>query len=180
MTEEAVPVIGLGNRVPGPVRQFGIDKNDADTLVLGVGVAPHIPVAPGIVARLARFLKPRVLIGGVVQDHFHDHAYAALMGRLQETFEIFKIAVAGMDRGVIGNVVAVVAQRRRKKRHEPDGIDAQLLKVVELLRQTAEIADSIRVGIEKCADVDLVDDGVFVPELVLRYGQGCSLPQFTA
>ena len=85
-----------------------------------------------------------------------------------------------MDRSVVRDVVAVVAQWRGEERHQPDGIDAQFLKIVELLRQSAEIADAIRVGIEKCADVDLVDDGVLVPELVLRHGQSVSLLHFTA
>ncbi len=85
-----------------------------------------------------------------------------------------------MDRKIIRDIVAVVAQRRRKKRHQPDGIDAQLLKIVELLRQAPKVANAVRVGIEKCADVDLVDDGVLVPELVLRHGQGISLLQFTS
>ena len=35
-----------------------------------------------------------------------------------------------------------------------------------------------RIGVIERADVDLVDDGVLVPELVLRYGQRSSLPQF--
>ena len=115
-----------------------------------------------------------MLIGGVVEHHFDDHPYAALVGSLEKRLEVLESAVTRMDRTIIGDVVAVVAQRRREKRHQPDSIDAQFLQVVELLRQAAEIADAVRVAIEKCADVDLVDDGVLVPELVLRHGQAFS------
>ena len=121
-----------------------------------------------------------MLIGGVVQNHFHDHAYPALMGGLQEALEIIEIPVTRMHRKIVRDIVAVVAQRRRKEWHQPDGVDPQILKIVELLCQAAEIADSICVGVEKRADVDLVDDGVFVPELVLRHGQGFSLLRFTS
>ena len=97
------------------------------------------------------------------------------MGGLKKTLEVFEIAVTGMDGSVIGNVVAVIAQRRGKEWHQPDGVDAQFLQIIELLRQAAKIADSIRIGVVKRADVDLVNDGVLVPELVLRQGQKLSL-----
>ena len=180
VAEETVPVVCLGNRVPGPVGEFGIHENDAHALILGVGVAPDIPIAARDCPATSRFLKPGMLVGGVVQNHFDDHADAALVGGLEKELEVVEIAVAGMDGGVVGDVVAVIAQRRRKERHQPDGVDTQFLQVIELLGQAAKIADAIAVGIEKRADVDLVDDGVLVPELVLRHGQGFSLLQFTS
>ena len=68
-----------------------------------------------------------------------------------------------MNVGVVGDVVAVVAQRRGTEGQQPDGGDAQVLQVVELLRQAAEIADAVGHAVEEGADVDFVDDGVFVP-----------------
>jgi hypothetical protein len=50
MTEESVPVIRLRDGIPSPVRDLGIDKNDGDAPVTSVGVAPNVPIAPGIVA----------------------------------------------------------------------------------------------------------------------------------
>ena len=143
MAEEAMPVIVLRNRVPCPVRQFGIDEDDADAADIACRCRSRHTSRAWVVSRLARFLKPGMLIGGVVQHHFDDHANAALMGSLEKGFEIVERAVAGMDGGVVGDVVAVVAQRRREKRHEPDGIDPQLLQIVELLREAPEIANAI-------------------------------------
>ena len=40
--EEAVPEVGLGHRIPGPVRLFGIGEDDARVPVLLVRVAPHV------------------------------------------------------------------------------------------------------------------------------------------
>jgi hypothetical protein len=68
-----------------------------------------------------------------------------------------------MNRTVIGYVIAVVAQWGRKKRHQPDGIAAKFLNVVQTLRQTLKIADAIPVGVIKRPNVYLVDDGIFVP-----------------
>ena len=121
-----------------------------------------------------------MLIGSVVQDQFDDDTDAALVGGLKKSFEIVQIAVTGVDGPVFRDVIAVVAQGRGKERHQPDGVDAQFLQVIELLRQTPEIADAVCIGVEKCAHVDLVDDRVFVPERVLRHGQGDSLLRFNA
>src|SRR5580765_3553364 len=111
MTEESVPVIFLGNRVPGPVREFRVHENDAHTLILGVGVAPDVPIALGIVARLARLLEPGMLIGSVVQNQFDDDTDTALVGGLEECLKIFEIAVTGVDRPVFSDVVAIITQR---------------------------------------------------------------------
>jgi hypothetical protein len=73
-----------------------------------------------------------------------------------------------MDGTVIGDVVTVVAQGRRKKRHQPDGIYAQFLHVIELLGETLKVADAIAIAVEERANVDLVDDGLFVPARLAR------------
>jgi len=98
------------------------------------------------------------------------------MGRLKKSFEVIEVAVTGVDGKIVGDVISVIAQGRGKERHQPDGIDTEFLKMVELLGQAAEIADAVAVGVEKCADVDLVDDCVLVPELVLRRGQSFFSP----
>ena len=105
-----------------------------------------------------------MLVRGVVQHHFDDDADSALVRGVQETLEIVQGAVAGMDRGVVGDVVAVVAQRRREKGHQPDGVDAQILQIIQLLREAAEVADAVAVAVVKRADVDLIDDRVLVPK----------------
>ena len=89
----------------------------------------------------------------------------------KKELEVVKISVVGVDGVVVGDVIAVVFQRRGKERHEPDRIDAQLLKIVEFLGQATKIADTVAVGVEKRADVDLVDDCILVPEAVLSCSQ---------
>ena len=115
MAEETVPVVGFGNRVPSPVGHFGIDKDDPSPLVPRVGVAPDIPVAAGIVSRTSRLLKPRMLIRGMIQNHLNDHSDAAFVSGVKKLLEVFERPVTGMNRAVISNVIAVVAQRRREE-----------------------------------------------------------------
>src|SRR5262249_21845487 len=69
-----------------------------------------------------------------------------------------------MDAAVIGDVVAVISQRRGKEWQEPQAGDPELLEVIELLDQPREITDAVAVGIEESLDVRFVDDRVLVPE----------------
>ena len=108
-----------------------------------------------------------MLVGGVVDDQLGDDADAARVRLVDEALEVVQRAVARMDVLVVGDVVAVVAQRRRIERQQPERVDAELLEVVELLRQAGEVADAVVVAVEEGADVHLVDDGVLVPERII-------------
>ncbi len=172
---EPVPEIGLGDRVPGPVRGLGVEKDDARAGIFLVGVAPHIIIAPhGAGFGRARPLEPGVLVGGVVDHELGDDADATGVRRRHEAAEVAHGAVGGIDRGVVGDVVAVVAQRRGVERQQPDGGDAELVQIIELLHQAGEIPDPVIVGIEERLDVQLVDDGVLVPEPVVTIDHGRS------
>src|SRR5690349_6188145 len=109
-----------------------------------------------------------MLVRGMVQHHFNDDANAALVGRIEKSLEVVEGSVGGIDGTVIGDVVSVIAQGRREKRHEPDGIDPEVLQVVEPLRQSAEIAVSVARAVVKSPDVDLINDRVLVPKPCLQ------------
>ncbi len=71
-----------------------------------------------------------------------------------------------MTLDVVGDVVAVVAQGRGEEGQEPEAGDAEVLQVVESRDEAGEVADAVAVGVLKGADVQLVDDRVFVPEWI--------------
>ena len=172
---EPVPVVGAGHRVPCPVGRLEVLENDPGVRVALRGVAPDIPVPPGAAGfGAAGALEPGMLIGGVVDHQLGDHPQAAAVGLGQEFFEIPQGAVGRMDVAVVGDVVAVVAQRARAKGHQPDGGDPEVLQVVELSGQALEIADAVIVAVEKAFDVQLVNDGVFEPERVVAHP--CNVP----
>src|SRR5262249_51559025 len=95
----------------------------------------------------------------------------ALVRLVDEALGVLERAVLGMDGGVFRDVVAVVEPRRGIEGQQPDRIDAQIGDVVELGDQAGEVADAVVVGIEERLDVQLIDDGVLVPQRVLGDGQ---------
>ncbi len=169
VAEEAVPVVLLRHRVPGPVRGLGVGEDDARALVLLVGVAPDVVVALLRARRRAPCrLEPRVLVGGVIDHQLGDHLQAALVRLRHEGAEVLARAVVLVHVAVVGDVVAVILERRRIERQQPHRVDAELLDVVELGGEAGEIADAVAVRVEERLDVQLVDDGVLVPERAVR------------
>src|SRR5689334_17346148 len=107
-----------------------------------------------------------MLVGRVVDDELGDDPDIPAMRFVNESFEVLQRAVRRVDVLVIGNVVPVVAKRRGIEREQPEAIDPEALEVVELLRQPGEVSDAVAVAVEKRAYVRLIDNRVFVPELV--------------
>src|SRR6266446_1628789 len=105
-----------------------------------------------------------MLIRSVVQNQFDDDSHSSVVSCGEECLEVFKQTIAWVDCGIVRNVVAIVSQRRRKERQQPDDIDPQLLQIVQLLHETREISNAIAVAIAESADVQLVNDRIFVPE----------------
>ena len=80
MGVEAMPIIGVGDRVPGPVRRFEILEDNAGVLVFVGGITPHIKVPPAAAGLgPAGALKLGVLVGGMVHHQFGDDAQATLV-----------------------------------------------------------------------------------------------------
>jgi hypothetical protein len=73
-----------------------------------------------------------------------------------------------MDVVVVGDVVAVIASRRGVERQQPDGVDAEVLDVVEPLGKAAKVADAVLIAVVEGTDVDLVDDRILVLECIRR------------
>ncbi len=175
--KEAVPVIARRRRIPGPVRFFGIVEDDPCFCEAMVAVAPHIPIA-GIRCRSApaRALEPGMLVRGVIDDELGDHPQLSTLRLLHEAAKVLHGAEIGIDVAVVRNVVAVVAAGGGIERQQPERRDAEILQIVELFGQPREIADSVAVAVGKGLDVQLVDDGVLEPELVvIELGFGLDL-----
>jgi len=74
VAEEAVPVVLLGDGIPGLVGRFGVAEDDARLGVLLVVVRPDVEVAGRrSLLGVAGLLEPGVLVGGVVDDQLGDH-----------------------------------------------------------------------------------------------------------
>src|SRR5207237_897714 len=77
---------------------------------------------------------------------------------LDEELEVVDRPVVGVDGEEVRDVVAAVAERRGVHRQQPDAVDAEPLQVVELVRESAEVARAVVVAVEEASDVDLVED----------------------
>jgi hypothetical protein len=84
---------------------------------------------------------------------------------VHELDEVAERAVPAVDAVVVGDVVAVIAVRRRLERSEPERVDAEALEVVEPAAQPLEVAAAVAGGVHERLDVQAVDDGVLEPEV---------------
>ena len=142
-------------------------ENDARLFVSIRRVTPDIEITPMTARfRAPRFLKPLMLIGGVVQHEFRNDAKPTTMRLAQKILEILQAAVGRMDRCVVRNIVAVIFPRRRTERQNPDNCDSEILDVIQLLCETGKISHPVIHAVIKRSDVNLVDDGILVPEWV--------------
>ena len=107
-----------------------------------------------------------MLVGGVIEDQLGDHSQAAAVRLREELLEVGQGPVGGVDAGVVGGVIAVIEQRRGIEGEQPERGHAEVVEVVELVDETAEIADAVGVAVAEGANVEFVEDGVAVPRLL--------------
>ena len=86
--------------------------------------------------------------------------------------EIMQRAVVRMDAVVIGDVVAVVFQRRRIEGQQPERRDAEVLEIIEFFGKPLEVADAVAVAVAESAHVNFVEHRVFVPLGVVLQEEG--------
>jgi hypothetical protein len=99
----------------------------------------------------------------VIEHQFDDDAQPAAVRGVEETFEILERAVARVNLAVVRDVVAVVAQGRRKEGEEPEAGDAERLDVFELVDQPRKVTDAIVIRVVEGLDRQFVDDGLLIP-----------------
>src|SRR5206468_3324998 len=67
---------------------------------------------------------------------------------------------------VVGDVVAVVAVRSGLEGHQPQSGDSEASQVVEPADEPLEVADAIAVGVHERPNVQAIENGVLVPEVL--------------
>src|SRR5690348_10076908 len=107
--------------------------------------------------------EPGVRDRGVAGDQVEQYAKAAFVCHGEELVEVVERTELGVDRWVVRNVVAEVREGGGVDRRQPEGVDSAPDEVVEPLRDPAQIADPVSVGVLERARVDLVDDCMVPP-----------------
>jgi hypothetical protein len=77
---------------------------------------------------------------------------------------------------VVADIVAIVTVRGRIEGQQPEAGDAKPGQVGQPIRQPDEVPDTIAVRIEEGLDVEAVDDGVLVPEIVITRIRASLMP----
>jgi hypothetical protein len=108
-----------------------------------------------------------MLVGRMVDYQLGDDAQAAAVCLAQKCPEITQRAVVRVNVAIVGDVIAVVPERRRTEGQQPDRRDAEILDVIQLPGQTAKITDAVVVAVVVGADMDFVDNRLLVPERII-------------
>ena len=112
MRIEAVPVVGSGQGVPGPVGGFKVLEDYSGIFVFFGSITPDIKVSPGRIGLGSScFLEPGVRIRGVVQHHLGYHPDALLMCFFQESSKGLQITILRMNSEIVGDIIAVISKR---------------------------------------------------------------------
>src|SRR5438094_182278 len=102
-------------------------------------------------------------VGGVVHHQIGDDAQAAIVRGVEEFLEVLHGAVRRKDAVEVGDVVAVVTQRRGIHRQDPQAVDAEVVQIVELAGEPREVTDAVAVGVHEGLHVHFVENRVLVP-----------------
>src|SRR4051812_12636109 len=89
------------------------------------------------------------------------------MSFTQEHLKVVERAIDRMNVSIVGHVIAIIFQRGRAERQQPNCGNAQLLEIVQLLGETTEIADPIVNIVIERTYVKLVNNGVFIPQRIV-------------
>ena len=104
-----------------------------------------------------------MLIRTVIVDEIHDNADITLLRFGNQFFHIRKRAKGRVDARVVADIIAVVNHGRWIDRRQPERTCAELLQIIELFRDAAQITCAAACGIVKALWIYLVDSSVLPP-----------------
>lgn len=85
------------------------------------------------------------------------------MQGFEQVVEILHAAEYGLDGVVIRHIVTEIMHRRCVDGREPNRIDAEAFKIVNLFENALEVADAVAVGVFEATRINLIDNRFFVP-----------------
>jgi len=99
----------------------------------------------------------------VVGHDVDDDLDVALVCSSDHVIEVVKRAKTRVDIAVVRHIIAAIDKRRWVERAQPYGLDAQPLKIIHLLGNARDIAQTRTGRILKRARVNLIDRGIGHP-----------------
>ena len=92
----------------------------------------------------------------MVEHHIQHQADPALFRFCGQFLKIFHGAIAGIDVVIILHIIAIVFLRGYKEGRHPDIVRSQLLDIIQLLYDPAQISQAIPVTVIKGFGIDLI------------------------
>ncbi len=130
---------------------------------VGLRIGPHVPVAVSCGPGGPGVDEPRMAVAGVARNEVHEDPDPAAPGLGDEPVHVVLAPQLGVDRQVVGHVVAPVRVRRDVDRTEPDAVHPQPAQVVEVVDDPSEVADAVAVRVGERSGIDLVEDSRLPP-----------------
>ncbi|MPM36628.1 hypothetical protein SDC9_83227 [bioreactor metagenome] len=160
--------VGFGDPLPGRAAEDRGPPVGRELAVLALAVAEDVaPPRRGSSGGGEGFPEPRMEVGGVIRDDVHHDLQAGAVQGRDHLVELLQSADPRVDVAVVGDVVAAVGQGGGVEGAQPDGVDPQLLEVVDPGDDASEVTDAVAVGVGEAAGIDLVD-GRLAPPVGVR------------
>ena len=119
-------------------------------------IPPDVVVPVGVRSAFAAFLKPAVLVRGVVDHKVDDHPHAQCMRLCQQGVKVRQRAELWVDGLIIADVIAHIQPRRLIEGGKPDHVHTQCVQIVQPGSDAGQVPDAIAVGVLKAAGVYLI------------------------
>jgi hypothetical protein len=81
----------------------------------------------------------------VVEHHVEHNMQIVLLRLGQQMVEILERSVLRIDCFVVGDVIPEIDLRRWIDGREPDGVHAEMLQIVEVLRDAVQVANAVAI-----------------------------------
>ena len=118
--------------------------------VLSLGIAAGLP-------------EPEMFRTAVIYDQIQDHIHAPLPRLPQEFLHLRICPENRINLVIVADIIPLVDKRRLITGAYPQNIHPQILQVIQLFDDSAQISDPVSIGIHKTLGVDLIDDLVVPP-----------------
>ena len=84
-----------------------------------------------------------MLITRVIDDQLDHHLHIALVRFVEKALEVVQRSIRWIYFRVVGNIVSVIAKRRREEGQQPDAGDSEVLQIIELRNEARKVPDAI-------------------------------------
>jgi hypothetical protein len=103
----------------------------------------------------------------MIEDQLCYDPQATPVSLLKKNPEVLQGPIVGVNVGIVRDVVAIILQWGRIKGKQPQSGDTEILKIIQLPCEPFEVSYTVAVSVGESPDVELINDGVLIPERIV-------------